>query len=427
MPFPCGQTWTGSTRGGHSPSTRSIDWNRTDDDRLGRRGVRAGCGCQGRRDERSGYGHHVVVDHQNGESTLYAHLDAVVVAAGQRVDQGAQLGTVGATGNARGAHLHFEERSGRSVIAAVRSAVLPTSTAPRPRPTASTSRIAGNFAGDAAAEVAVYRRAKKSDVRRQRPRGLRPRGAASVARSTSPSWATGTATAPATWASGSRRTRSSSSRPPPGCRKIVFGIPSDRPVAGDWNGDGTSEVGVYRPSAGAFYLRAADGTHAVALLGDSDDLPVTGDWNGDRVTDVGVFDQSTATFGLRVVDAKGQVWTASVQLGAAWDLPVTGDWDGNGVGDLGVWTPATATFVQSRTRTDGTGRLAADHEPADGRHDHQVRPPPPLNGPADRLRPVRPGRAGAASRHGGRAGRTCARRPPRCPRRRPSPAAGPAA
>ena len=31
MPFPCGQTWTGSTRASHSPSSRSIDWNRTDD------------------------------------------------------------------------------------------------------------------------------------------------------------------------------------------------------------------------------------------------------------------------------------------------------------------------------------------------------------------------------------------------------------
>ena len=85
------------------------------------------------------------------------------------------------------------------------------------------------------------------------------------------------------------------------------------------------------------------------MLGDGDDLPVTGDWNGDRITDLGVFDQATATFTLRLVDAKGQVWTAPVQLGAPGDLPVAGDWDGNGITDLGVWTPTTATFVQSRT------------------------------------------------------------------------------
>lgn len=347
MPFPCGQTWTGSTRSGHSPSTRSIDWNRTDD--AGSAVVAAAPGVVAKADAtgRSGYGHHVVVDHQNGESTLYAHLDAVVVAAGQRVDQGAQLGTVGATGNARGAHLHFEEKAGRSVIAAWFAG------APYKYGVATSANcvdvpIAGNFVGDAAAEVGVYRRAKRSTFVVNDPAGsarVLPFGR-SIDEPVVGDWDGDGASNV-----GIRVAKASKFKlqTPAGIRKIVFGIPSDRPVAGDWNGDGTTEVGVYRPSAGAFYLRAADGTHAAALLGDGDDLPVTGDWNGDRITDVGVFDQSTATFGLRVVDAKGQVWTASVQLGAAWDLPVAGDWDGNGVSDLGVWTPATATFVQSRT------------------------------------------------------------------------------
>ena len=31
MPFPCGETWTGTTRPSHSPSRWSVDWNRTDD------------------------------------------------------------------------------------------------------------------------------------------------------------------------------------------------------------------------------------------------------------------------------------------------------------------------------------------------------------------------------------------------------------
>ena len=347
MPFPCGQTWTGSTRSGHSPSTRSIDWNRTDD--TGSAVVASAPGVVAKADatSRSGYGHHVVIDHQNGESTLYAHMDAVVVATGQRVDQGAQLGTVGATGNVRGAHLHFEEKSGRSVMAAWFGG------APYKYGAATSANcvdvpIAGNFVGDAAAEVGVYRRAKRSTFVVNDPAGsarVVPFGR-SIDEPVVGDWDGDGASNV-----GIRVAKASKFKlqTPAGIRKIVFGIPSDRPVAGDWNGDGTAEVGVYRPSTGVFYLRAADGTPAPVLLGDSDDLPVTGDWNGDRITDVGVFDQSTATFGLRVVDAKGQVWTASVQLGAAWDLPVTGDWDGNGVGDLGVWTPATATFVQSRT------------------------------------------------------------------------------
>jgi hypothetical protein len=347
MPFPCGQTWTGSTRSGHSPSTKSIDWNRTDD--AGSAVVAAAPGVVAKADavSRSGYGHHVVVDHLNGESSLYAHMEAVVVIAGQRVDQGTQLGTVGATGNARGAHLHFEEKSGRSVIAAW--------FAGQPyRYGAATSAncvdvpVAGNFVGDAAAEVGVYRRAKKSTFVVHDPAGsarVVPFGR-SVDEPVVGDWdGDGSSNV------GIRKAKPSKFKlqTPTGVRKIVFGIPSDRPVAGDWNGDGTAEVGVHRSSSATFYLRAADGSVAATVLGDADDLPVTGDWNGDRITDLGVFDQATATFTLRLVDAQGQVWTAAVQLGAAWDLPVAGDWDANGVTDLGVWTPATATFVQSRT------------------------------------------------------------------------------
>ena len=57
-----------------------------------------------------GYGRYVVVDHGNGESSLYAHLQSVVVGLGQAVDQGTLLGLLGDSGNATGPHLHFEER-----------------------------------------------------------------------------------------------------------------------------------------------------------------------------------------------------------------------------------------------------------------------------------------------------------------------------
>lgn len=58
----------------------------------------------------SGYGTTVVLDHGNGWQTLYAHLHTSAVAAGQWLDQGDPLGTVGMTGQASGPHLHFELR-----------------------------------------------------------------------------------------------------------------------------------------------------------------------------------------------------------------------------------------------------------------------------------------------------------------------------
>lgn len=59
-----------------------------------------------------GWGLSVVIRHDNGYYTRYAHLSAVKVSTGQFVNQGQVIGTVGSTGNSRGDHLHFEIRSG---------------------------------------------------------------------------------------------------------------------------------------------------------------------------------------------------------------------------------------------------------------------------------------------------------------------------
>ena len=58
----------------------------------------------------SGYGNLVMIDHGGGIATLYAHLSRVDVAMGQAVQQGQQIGAIGATGFATGDHLHFEVR-----------------------------------------------------------------------------------------------------------------------------------------------------------------------------------------------------------------------------------------------------------------------------------------------------------------------------
>ena len=57
-----------------------------------------------------GYGKRVEVDHGGGMSTLYAHMSAFSVSAGQRVGAGQRLGAVGDTGFSFGPHLHFEVR-----------------------------------------------------------------------------------------------------------------------------------------------------------------------------------------------------------------------------------------------------------------------------------------------------------------------------
>jgi murein DD-endopeptidase MepM/ murein hydrolase activator NlpD len=58
----------------------------------------------------TGYGLHVIINHGGGLSSLYGHLNTVVVITGDYVAAGQIIGTVGSTGNATGPHLHFEIR-----------------------------------------------------------------------------------------------------------------------------------------------------------------------------------------------------------------------------------------------------------------------------------------------------------------------------
>ncbi len=59
-----------------------------------------------------GYGNFVMIDHGNGFSTWYEHLENVQVNCGDNVFQGSVIGTAGSTGNSTGPHLHFEIRYG---------------------------------------------------------------------------------------------------------------------------------------------------------------------------------------------------------------------------------------------------------------------------------------------------------------------------
>lgn len=63
-----------------------------------------------------GYGRCVIIEHNGGYQSLYAHMNKVFVKKGDKVRLGQKLGTIGSTGFSTGAHLHYEiSRFGKQV------------------------------------------------------------------------------------------------------------------------------------------------------------------------------------------------------------------------------------------------------------------------------------------------------------------------
>lgn len=118
-----------------------------------------------------------------------------------------------------------------------------------------------------------------------------------------------------------------------------FGVGGDKPVAGDWNGDGIRSIAIFRNGRWNLDVdgdgRWSEGDIA-ATFGEASDHPVVGDFNGDGIDDIGVFRDGTwllDTNGNRELDAHDKV----IELGVSGDFPITGDWDGDGVDEIGVY------------------------------------------------------------------------------------------
>jgi len=60
--------------------------------------------------EKAAYGNTLVIDHGRDITTLYGHLQRMLVNAGDKVERGQHIGSVGNTGRSTGPHLHYEVR-----------------------------------------------------------------------------------------------------------------------------------------------------------------------------------------------------------------------------------------------------------------------------------------------------------------------------
>lgn len=160
---------------------------------------------------------------------------------------------------------------------------------------------------------------------------------------------------------------------------LVFGMLDGTPVSGDFDGDGTDEVAVFKDGYWMIDVNRNgrwDSADLLAKLGDSDDRPVVGDWDGDGKDDIGIYgpvwerdsiaienepglpnpdnDMRTepknvpptdaeATNGARLMKLtsygrqQADVVDHVFGLDDGEKMPVTGDWNGNGIRSIGTF------------------------------------------------------------------------------------------
>lgn len=112
-----------------------------------------------------------------------------------------------------------------------------------------------------------------------------------------------------------------------------FGIGTDKTVAADFDGDGKTDLAVFR-NGSWYWINSSNGTFEAVQFGLAGDLPVTGDFDGDDKNDLTVF--RNGIWVTRLSTAPNDNYRI-VQFGQQGDKPVTGDFDGDGRADQAVF------------------------------------------------------------------------------------------
>jgi ELWxxDGT repeat protein len=136
---------------------------------------------------------------------------------------------------------------------------------------------------------------------------------------------------------------------------VPWGLSTDLPAAADFDGDGKTDPTVFRPGPAGnsvWFVRQSGTNYSSGYAvqwGTEGDVPVPGYYNSDRFADVGVFRPSTGQW-LVKNSSTGSMF--AIEWGISTDVPVPADYDGDGRTDVAVYRPSTGQWLVKLSESD---------------------------------------------------------------------------
>lgn len=118
---------------------------------------------------------------------------------------------------------------------------------------------------------------------------------------------------------------------------LTIETPASFRTRADFDGDGKSDLSVFRPGEGTWYLNRSTDGFIAHTWGQSGDVPAPGDFDGDEKTDLSIFRPSTGTWWI-IRSTEGLL---TIPFGTLGDIPVVGDYNNDGRSDIAVFRPST--------------------------------------------------------------------------------------
>jgi hypothetical protein len=145
-----------------------------------------------------------------------------------------------------------------------------------------------------------------------------------------------------------------------------WGVSTDIPVPGDYDGDEKIDLAVYRPNdplnlnRGTWYILLSNRgflAFTTTSWGQAGDVRVPADYDGDGKTDIAVFRPSDGSWWILRSGEPAATQSLVAQFGLNGDIAQPADYDGDGRADIAIFRPSTGTWWMDRSTSGITSQV----------------------------------------------------------------------